>query len=86
MTQRSTADFASTYRANHRTIEASYTQPKSSSPRGLLILLAAVIAILGAGGGWFLMNGSGATGPGIDTTITGAIDPALEGMAQFEGL
>jgi hypothetical protein len=84
VTQRSTADFASTYRANHRTIEASYSQPKSSSPRGFLILLAAVIAILGAGGGWFLMNGSGS--PGIDTTITGAIDPALEGMAQFEGL
>jgi hypothetical protein len=84
VTQRSTADFASTYRANHRTIEASYSQPKASSPRGLLILLAAVIAILGAGGGWFLMNG--ASSPGIDSTITGAIDPAIEGMAQFEGL
>jgi hypothetical protein len=84
VTQRADVDFATSYRAKQRTIETGYRRQGTSRRRGPLLIAAAAILIIGAGGGAFFLGGTGT--PELDTTITGAIDPALAELGQFEGL
>lgn len=81
MTQR--ADFATAYRTRNRTIETGY-QRQPAGRRPSLLLTALALILIGAGGGALLLGGAG--DPGIDTTVTGAIDPAVADLPQFEGL
>lgn len=82
MTQR--ADFATAYRTRNRIIETERQRPAAAKRQPSLLLTALALMLIGAGGGALLLGGTG--GPGIDTTVTGAIDPAVAGLAQFDGL
>jgi hypothetical protein len=84
VTQRADIDFATTYRARQRTIENSYQRRGTARRRGPILIAAAAILIIGGGAGAYFLGGTGT--PELDTTVTGAIDPALAELGQFEGL
>lgn len=81
---RYTEDWRPTRRSDRLVIEAGLEpQPWFRRPIFIMAIAGALVAI----GAAVMISGSG--GPGIDSTITGAVDqpdPALEALNQFDGM